>query len=109
MIIIHNYKPTWPAEFEKIKSSLQEIMGSLVLRIDHIGSTSVPGLGAKDVIDIQVTVRALTPEVIEQLIAAGYQYLPTITQDHIPIGADADPKLWSKFLFKQPLKMNTYQ
>jgi GrpB-like predicted nucleotidyltransferase (UPF0157 family) len=102
MIIIHDYEPTWPAEFEDIKSSLQEVLGSLALRIDHIGSTSVPGLGAKDVIDIQVTVQALTPEVKEKLIQAGYEYLPTITQDHIPMGADADPKLWSKFLFKQP-------
>jgi GrpB-like predicted nucleotidyltransferase (UPF0157 family) len=54
------YKPTWPKEFEVLRLSLLEIFGPLALRVDHIGSTSVPGLGAKDIIDIQVTVRALT-------------------------------------------------
>ena len=102
MIVIHDYKPTWPGEFEIIRSSLLEVLGSLALRIDHIGSTSVPGLGAKDVIDIQVTVQALTSEVKERLLMAGYEYWPTITQDHIPLGEEADPKLWVKFLFNQP-------
>ena len=59
MIIISKYNPKWAEEFESIKSSLQEILGDLALRIDHIGSTSVPGLGAKDVIDIQITVKEL--------------------------------------------------
>ena len=63
MIIINDYNPAWPREFEAIRSSLLKILGSLAVRIDHIGSTSVPGLGAKDVIDIQVTVRELTPEI----------------------------------------------
>ena len=102
MIIIHDYKTTWPEEFELIRSSLLEIMGSLALRIDHIGSTSVPGLGAKDVIDIQITVQALTSEVKERLIQAGYEHWPTITRDHVPLGEDADAKLWAKFFFNEP-------
>ena len=102
MIIIHDYKPTWPEEFEIIRSSILEILGSLALRIDHIGSTSIPGLGAKDIIDIQITVQALTPDVKNRLIQAGYQYRPTITQDHVPLGEDPDPQLWEKFLFNQP-------
>jgi GrpB-like predicted nucleotidyltransferase (UPF0157 family) len=102
MIIIHPYKPAWPNEFETIRASLLAILGPFALRIDHIGSTAVPGLGAKDVIDIQVTVQALTPEVKDRLIQAGYEYWPTITQDHVPVGQAADPKLWAKFLFNQP-------
>ena len=102
MIIIHDYKPTWPEEFEIIRSSILEILGPLALRIDHIGSTSIPGLGAKDIIDIQITVQALTPDVKDRLIQAGYQYRPTITQDHVPLGEDPDPQLWEKFLFNQP-------
>ena len=90
MIVIHNYKPTWPEEFERIRSSLQEILGSSVLRIDHIGSTSVPGLGAKDVLDIQVTVQALTAEVKNKLIQANYKYCQKITQDHVPLGEDTN-------------------
>ena len=81
MIIIHDYKPTWPEEFEIIRSSILEILGPLALRIDHIGSTSIPGLGAKDIIDIQITVQALTPDVKDRLIQAGYQYRPTTRLD----------------------------
>jgi GrpB-like predicted nucleotidyltransferase (UPF0157 family) len=102
MIIIHDYKPIWPQEFEAIRASLMEILGTLALRIDHIGSTSVPGLGAKDVIDIQITVSALTPEVRQTLIDAGYEYRPDHAQDHVPLGEDDDPRLWAKFVFEQP-------
>jgi GrpB-like predicted nucleotidyltransferase (UPF0157 family) len=102
MIVINDYNPAWPTEFEVIRLSLLEILGPLALRIDHIGSTSVPGLGAKDVIDIQITVEALAPEVRHRLLEADYEYWPAITQDHVPLGEDDDPKLWAKFLFNQP-------
>jgi GrpB-like predicted nucleotidyltransferase (UPF0157 family) len=102
VIVIHSYQTTWPEEFRAIRSSLSEILGPLALRIDHIGSTSVPGLGAKDVIDIQVTVQALAPGVKERLIRAGYAYRPEITQDHVPAGEEAAPRLWAKFFFTQP-------
>ncbi len=102
MIIIHEYNPAWPKEFEALRSVLQAILAPLALRIDHIGSTSVPGLGAKDVIDIQVTVQALTAEVKQRLIAAGYVHFPTYSKDHVPLGEDDDPRLWVKLFFNQP-------
>ena len=101
-ITIHPYNPFWTQEFETIRQSLQEILGGLALRIDHIGSTSVPGLGAKDVIDVQITVQALTTTVRERLVEAGYQCRETITYDHVPPGEDDDPGLWAKFFFYQP-------
>ena len=48
----------------KRSPSLRQALGGLALRIDHIGSTAVPGLPAKDVIDIQITVAALDAPVI---------------------------------------------
>ncbi|MEL7509324.1 MAG: GrpB family protein [Cyanobacteria bacterium J06554_1] len=102
MIVIHPYNPSWPQEFETIKTSLSEILGPLALRIDHIGSTSVPGLGAKDVIDIQITVQTLTTHIPEKLVTAGYQHRKSITHDHIPLGANNIPHLWAKQLFYQP-------
>ena len=102
IIIINNYNPLWPHEFAIIRLSLQEILGTTALRIDHIGSTSVPGLGAKDVIDIQITVQALTPEVRQGLVEAGYEYREANAHDHVPLGEDDDPKLWAKFFFNQP-------
>ena len=53
------YKSSWPSEFLSIATTLRQGLGELALRIDHIGSTSVPDLAAKDVIDIQITVAAL--------------------------------------------------
>jgi GrpB-like predicted nucleotidyltransferase (UPF0157 family) len=97
MIIIHSYKTTWPEEFESILSSLLRIPGPLALRVDHVGSTSVPGLAAKDVIDIQVTVEALTPDVKERLVHAGYQHKPEVTQDHVPAGEEVTSSCGSGF------------
>lgn len=102
MIIINEYNPSWPKEFEVLQASLLEILGPLALQIDHIGSTSVPGLGAKDVIDIQVIVHALTSEVRQKLIDAGYHWHEAFTHDHVPLGEDEDPKLWAKFTFHEP-------
>jgi GrpB-like predicted nucleotidyltransferase (UPF0157 family) len=102
MIIISKYNPKWPEEFESLKSSIQEIIGDVVLRIDHIGSTSVPGLGAKDIIDIQITVRELTPQIKKRMIKAGYKCWEAITHDHVPQGENEDPKRWEKFFFNQP-------
>lgn len=102
MIVIDNYNPTWPNEFEALRLSLQAILGLLALRVDHIGSTSVPGLGAKDVIDIQVTVRELTPEVRHRLVDAGYTWHEAFTHDHVPLGEDDDPRLWAKLTFSRP-------
>lgn len=52
-------KASWPTEFDAISSAIRAALGALALRVDHIGSTSVPGLPAKDVIDVQLTVAAL--------------------------------------------------
>ena len=102
MIIISKYNPKWVEEFEEIQSSLREILGDLALRIDHIGSTSVPGLGAKDVIDIQITVKELNEQIKKRLVNIGYKYWETITHDHVPQGENDNPKLWEKFFFNQP-------
>ena len=99
MIVIHSYKSTWPKDFEVIKTSLLSLLGPLALSIDHIGATSVPGLGAKDVIDIQITVESLTPKVPEKLVAAGYHYHSAITHDHVPFGADNTSQLWENSCF----------
>jgi GrpB-like predicted nucleotidyltransferase (UPF0157 family) len=101
-IVIAAYNPLWPQAFETIRSSLQAILGALALRIDHIGSTSVPGLGAKDVIDVQITVQALTTEIRQKLVDAGYKYREANSYDHVPLGEDEDPRLWAKFCFVQP-------
>ncbi|HSJ87320.1 MAG TPA: GrpB family protein [Anaerolineales bacterium] len=102
MIIISKYDPKWVEEFESIRASLKETLGDLALRIDHIGSTSVPGLGAKDIIDIQITVKELDDQIKQRLITAGYKYSGRNAHDHVPKGEDDNPKLWEKLFFNQP-------
>lgn len=60
-ILIEPYDPAWPTLFASIAARLREALGERALRIDHIGSTAVPGLAAKPVIDIQISVGALEP------------------------------------------------
>src|SRR5689334_13616943 len=79
---------------------LRNILGNLALRIDHIGSTSVPGLVAKDVIDIQITADRLTRELESAMNLAGFQRLLNIYQDHVPPGKEADVHEWEKWVFQ---------
>ncbi|MGH3725883.1 MAG: dephospho-CoA kinase [Mycobacterium sp.] len=87
--------PTWPAQAQRIVNRLAVACGSKALRIDHIGSTAVPGLDAKDVIDIQVTVESL--EVADALAGPladiGLPRLDRITGDN---PHDGDSALWGK-------------
>ncbi|GHU82084.1 hypothetical protein AGMMS50284_3360 [Clostridia bacterium] len=52
-LIVLPYDPNWPCEFERIRDYLMQQIGDLVLEIKHIGSTSVPNLCAKPIVDIQ--------------------------------------------------------
>ncbi|MER7245919.1 GrpB family protein [Kribbella sp. NPDC000426] len=61
MIHIEPYDAAWPDRFAELGRGLREALGDIALRIDHIGSTAVPGLAAKPIIDIQISVAALEP------------------------------------------------
>ncbi len=102
MITILPYNPTWRGEFVHIGVPIRQALGELALRIDHIGSTAVPGLAAKDVIDVQITVRSLDPAVEVALRRAGYARLAHITQDHTPPGGVTESAEWAKWIFKPP-------
>lgn len=101
MIEIVPYRQTWPAEFSSIGAALREVLGPLALRIDHIGSTSILGLPAKDTIDIQVTVAALEGRVKSALTEAGYLHKEGRT-DHRPPGPAGSLNVWEKWLFVSP-------
>lgn len=75
-IIVTPYNPQWVSEFEEIARSIRRALQDIALRIDHIGSTAVPGLDAKPVIDIQISVRSLEPVSLyqSQMEALGYLY-----------------------------------
>jgi len=103
IIAIAPYDSTWPEQFEAIAARLREALGPLALRLDHIGSTAVPGLGAKDIIDIQVTVAAADDfeAVRRALEGLGYSQAE-YTCDHVPAGGSAAPEQWQKRFFRPP-------
>jgi GrpB-like predicted nucleotidyltransferase (UPF0157 family) len=58
---IVDHDPAWAGVFADLGATLRDAIGDVSLRIDHVGSTAVPGLAAKPVIDIQISVRRLEP------------------------------------------------
>lgn len=56
-IIVLPYDDAWQRNFSEIKSELDKALGTLALSIEHVGSTSVPGLSAKPIIDIDVVIK----------------------------------------------------
>jgi GrpB-like predicted nucleotidyltransferase (UPF0157 family) len=75
-IVVVDYDPTWPDAFELVRSTVWPVVRDVALAIEHVGSTSVPGLAAKPIIDISVVLRAdadLAPA-IERLATVGYSH-----------------------------------
>lgn len=71
------YDPTWPAQFAQLRDDLWPVLADVALTIEHVGSTAVPGLAAKPIIDMSVVVpseREL-PLAIARLATRGYQHL----------------------------------
>src|SRR6476619_1320819 len=103
-VVIVRYDERWPADFAAIGAALRGVLGDLALRIDHIGSTSVPGLAAKDRIDVQLTVAnferfELVQGALERL---GYTIVPGNTSDHRPPGWVGTDAQWEKRFFRPP-------
>ncbi|MTK03377.1 dephospho-CoA kinase [Micromonospora sp. CP22] len=71
--------PTWPQQYARLAARIRHAIAPADLRIDHIGSTAIPGLPAKDVIDIQLSVPSLAEVdavLAERLADAGFPALP---------------------------------
>src|SRR5258705_12568752 len=94
-IIIVAYRPQWTEEYEAIAGRLRDTVGDMALRVDHIGSTAVPGLATKDVIDVQITVRELTPDLEPARLQAGDLRRGGLSVRHgAPFGLGANPRAW---------------
>lgn len=83
-IVIVPYNPIWPQIFELEKACLNEALGDHALSIQHMGSTSVPGLGAKPIIDMMIAVRSLVEAdqfCIQPIVSLGYEYVKEFEQE----------------------------
>jgi GrpB-like predicted nucleotidyltransferase (UPF0157 family) len=102
MVEIIAYQERWPQEFQEIAHKLRAGLGNLAFRIDHIGSTSVPNLAAKDIIDIQITVAELDDELNSAMESMGYKRPEGIWRDHCPPTVEFIEKEWEKWFFRSP-------
>jgi GrpB-like predicted nucleotidyltransferase (UPF0157 family) len=98
-IVIEPYSERWPGDFARLGRRLRAVLGDRALRIDHIGSTAVPGLDAKDRIDVQVTVAELDDA--NPLGGTGLVEFAPVS-DHQPPGLAAATDDWRKRLFQTP-------
>ncbi|MEJ1195237.1 dephospho-CoA kinase [Pseudarthrobacter sp. CCNWLW207] len=102
--VLHGPRSEWPRDAERVMARIRSALrkhagadGIAPVGLDHIGSTSVPGLDAKDVLDLQLTVPALVvaAQLEPVLAAAGYPRVPAISTD-VPKPMHPDPSAWAK-------------
>ena len=73
--LVEKYNPEWPVWFEQIKKSLGEKMSQACIRIEHVGSTAIPGMTAKPIIDLDLVIEPQRFEEIKALLAErGYHH-----------------------------------
>jgi GrpB-like predicted nucleotidyltransferase (UPF0157 family) len=77
-IVVVPYDEAWPPLYAEERTRIERAIGPWVEEIEHVGSTAVPGLAAKPVIDIMVGVKSLedSPILVERLVGIGYEYVP---------------------------------
>jgi GrpB-like predicted nucleotidyltransferase (UPF0157 family) len=104
-VTLSEWRSEWDGEFRILANKLGDGLGDLALRIDHIGSTSVPGLPAKDVIDVQVIVGDLDCDPITramETLSFEHKNQEWNLRDHVPAGWTGDPARWAKLVFGPP-------
>lgn len=76
-ITIVEPNPEWPLRFQEVKERIHKALGSLILDIAHVGSSSVPGLPAKDIIDVDLSVKDSADEAsyVKALEGAGFRFI----------------------------------
>ena len=102
-VVVTAYQFRWASDFTQIARRIRELVGDAAIRIDHIGSTAVPGLGAKDIIDIQITVADMdrASGLTSLLNAAGFRQGTTFQYDEFHGKAETDPEL-RKLYMREP-------
>ena len=98
---VADYDRDWPSRAETLIAAVLAAADRGVLRVEHIGSTAIPGMAAKNVIDLQASVDDLDRAVAvldEPLGALGFERLP-YDHDHVPAGRADEPDRWVKRLW----------
>ncbi|MGW4808045.1 GrpB family protein [Kitasatospora sp. NPDC004272] len=100
-VLVLPYDPAWPLRAAELTAGLRAVLGPAAVRVEHIGSTAVPGMAAKPVYDVQIGVTDLAEAERDfdgPLAALGFRRSPH-RHDHVPAGTDDDPGRWVKRLW----------
>ena len=119
-IVIVEYDPAWPSEFARLRDRAQAALGDIVIGIEHVGSTAVPWLPAKDLIDMVAVVESDddVPEAISRLEAIGYEARGNLgvegreafwwpegeKRHHLYVSPKASPELQAQVAFRELLR-----
>lgn len=127
-IELAEYDPAWPARYEQMRARLAAALGDVARRIEHVGSTAVPGLAAKPIVDVQISVPDIEDEAafraaiegegfVLRFIEPGHRYfrpppsLPRLWQIHVcTVGSkwERDHLLFRDFLRAHPAEAARY-
>ncbi len=115
-IVIVDYDESWPARFEVERDRVKRALGSVAIGIEHIGSTAVPGLAAKPIVDLLVSVADPDDDarIVPALESAGYELrareaghrmFRTPERDvHVHVWAESDPEVGRYLRFRDRLR-----
>lgn len=99
-VVVVRYQDEWPDEFHRLGISLVDHLGDLALGADHVGSTAVPGLAAKNIIDVQVRCQDIDdPRLVAVMGSRGYRLRPEPWNRAEP----AQGMTWPKLVFAAPV------
>lgn len=108
---LYAYNPEWVIKFERLKSWLNHAASEFFADVQHIGSTSVPNMPAKDIVDVQCAIKTFSfiPQIQEKLKPLGFTMMEGIKQDHVPFHEmDYFSPEWEKRLFKGAFEGQSY-
>ena len=121
-VIVHPYDPDWPKAFDEIRREIKAALGLLAMDVHHVGSTSVPGISAKPIIDLDVEIRSMDefPMVKARLGAIGYEHegnlgiqgreafryegKPHLMKHHLYVCPSDSPELYRHLTFRNYLR-----
>lgn len=102
MIDLTDHNPEWSNHFLSLKDEIMKLGNELIVDIEHIGSTSIKGAKAKDIIDVQCGINSFNDidKICPILESLGFEYFKNIKQDHVPFHeGDYFSQDWEKRFF----------
>ncbi|WP_344259404.1 GrpB family protein [Streptomyces sodiiphilus] len=96
--VVARHDPAWQTRGSALAHELRQALAPRALRVEHIGSTAIPGMAAKPVLDLQISVRELreAARAFDRPLAERGFARTVFEQDHVPAGREDPPELWRK-------------